>query len=209
MTKKLDEIEEYIRQNAGFEVIKGSLDKILNNFIDALDKVNENIEVNNAYNFAKEELSKVELKIPSNPIKVAIIGEMYEVLDQYANHFLEKELANYNIIVYRDLALSRMMFKDIRPEILKKLQPYVKYEAGASTVYTIDQALKYAKEHIDGIIHLKSFGCTPECDMMPVIQNIAQDYKIPVLFLSKDTQTSTTGLKTRLEAFVDMLIRKK
>jgi predicted nucleotide-binding protein (sugar kinase/HSP70/actin superfamily) len=209
MCNKLDEIEEFVRTNAGFEQEEGTLDKILNKFINKLNISNDGNDINLAYGEAKDALKKTKLNIPKNPIKVAIIGEMYEVLDQYANHFLEKELAKYNILVYRDLALSRMMFKDIRPEILKKLQPYVKYEAGASTVYTIEHALKYAKQHVDGMIHLKSFGCTPECDMMPIIQNIAQDYKIPVLYLSKDTQTSTTGLKTRLEAFVDMLIRKR
>jgi benzoyl-CoA reductase/2-hydroxyglutaryl-CoA dehydratase subunit BcrC/BadD/HgdB len=85
----------------------------------------------------------------------------------------------------------------------------MKYEGGATTVYTINDALKYAQAGYDGIIHLKSFGCTPEVDMMPILHNISQDYKIPILYLSFDSQTSETGIKTRLEAFNDMIVLKK
>lgn len=56
----------------------------------------------------------------------------------------------------------------------------------------------------------KSAGCTPEIDIMPVLQNISSDYKVPILYLSYDSQTSDTGLDTRLEAFYDMIqMRKK
>lgn len=44
---------------------------------------------------------------------------------------------------------------------------------------------------------------------MPVLQNISSDYKIPVLYLSYDSQTSDTGLDTRLEAFYDMIYMRK
>ena len=50
-------------------------------------------------------------------------------------------------------------------------------------------------------------------DAIPVLQNISRDYHIPVLYLSYDMQESDTGLDTRLdtilEAFYDMLERKK
>lgn len=62
---------------------------------------------------------------------------------------------------------------------------------------TIAATLKYAQEGFDGVIHMKSSGCTPEIDCMPV------------LYLSYDSQTSDTGLDTRLEAFYDMLAMKK
>lgn len=44
---------------------------------------------------------------------------------------------------------------------------------------------------------------------MPSLQNISNDYKIPILHFSFDSQTSETGIKTRLEAFYDMLIQRK
>jgi len=74
---------------------------------------------------------------------------------------------------------------------------------------TIAAARKYAQEGFDGIVHLKSSGCTPEVDCMPVLQRISRDTGVPVLYLSYDSQTSDTGLDTRLEAFYDMIAMKK
>ena len=38
---------------------------------------------------------------------------------------------------------------------------------------------------------------------------ISRDYRVPVLFLSYDSQTSDTGLDTRLEAFYDMIAMRR
>ena len=81
---------------------------------------------------------------------------------------------------------------------------------GPTSTVNIWAAKHYASHGFDGIIHIKSAGCTPEIDIMPILQNISADYKIPVLYLSFDSQTSDTGLETRLEAFYDMIrIRKE
>ena len=80
---------------------------------------------------------------------------------------------------------------------------------GATAMATIDAALHYAKSGFDGIIHVKSAGCTPEIDAIPALQNISADYHVPILYLSFDTQTSETGLNTRLEAFYDMISMRK
>ena len=44
---------------------------------------------------------------------------------------------------------------------------------------------------------------------MPVLANLSQDYKIPVLYLTYDSQSSDVGLMTRLEAFYDMIEMRK
>ena len=44
---------------------------------------------------------------------------------------------------------------------------------------------------------------------MPVLQSISEDFRVPILYLTYDSQTSDTGLDTRLEAFYDMLAMKK
>ena len=45
---------------------------------------------------------------------------------------------------------------------------------------------------------------------MSLINKVADKYGKPVLFFTFDTQSSTAGIKTRLEAFYDMLeMRRK
>ena len=80
---------------------------------------------------------------------------------------------------------------------------------GSSSISTIALAEHYAEKGFDGLVHVKSFGCTPEMDAVPVLHNISSDYKIPVLYLNYDTQTSDTGIETRLEAFYDMIAMRK
>lgn len=36
-----------------------------------------------------------------------------------------------------------------------------------------------------------------------MLQKVSEDYSVPVLYLTYDSQTSDTGLDTRLEAFYD------
>ena len=84
------------------------------------------------------------------------------------------------------------------------------YSMGANSTTDIWQAQTFAEMGFDGLIHIKSANCTPEVDIMPVLANLSQDYKIPVLYLTYDSQTSDVGLMTRLEAFYDMIgIRKE
>ena len=59
------------------------------------------------------------------------------------------------------------------------------------------------------------FACTtpskPSCAYLSVavLQRISRETGLPILYLSYDSQTSDTGLDTRLEAFYDMLAMKK
>ena len=81
---------------------------------------------------------------------------------------------------------------------------------GANSTADIWQAQYFAESGFDGLVQVKSACCMPETDIMPVLANLSQDYKIPVLYLTYDSQTSDIGLVTRLEAFYDMVeMRKK
>ena len=62
---------------------------------------------------------------------------------------------------------------------------------------------------IDGIITLTAFGCGPDSLMVERITRKAKRFNKPLLNLTIDEQTGEAGFITRLEAFVDMLFRKK
>ena len=80
---------------------------------------------------------------------------------------------------------------------------------GADAVDNIARAKYLGAEGYDGIIHIKSSFCTPEIGAMSIINKISDDYNIPVIFFSFDANTSEVGIKTRLEAFYDMLEMRK
>lgn len=63
--------------------------------------------------------------------------------------------------------------------------------------------------NIDGIITINAFGCGPDSIMVERISRAARKFNKPVLNLSVDEQTGEAGFVTRIEAFTDMLFRKK
>ncbi|HHX73793.1 MAG TPA: hypothetical protein GX699_02675 [Firmicutes bacterium] len=208
MVEYMDETEDYIRKNVGFACREGLFEKTHAEFLATLMTVRNRKELDQVYRDFRRRFRSIEVAKPENPLRVGIVGEFYTIMMPFSNHFLEKELANMGIVVDRWLNISNTLLHPPR-KIREKVSPYTRYPMGITCSATISRALELAQKGYDGIIHLKSFGCTPEVDAMPVLQNISKDYQIPILFFSFDTQTSETGFKTRLEAFYDMLLMKK
>ena len=68
----------------------------------------------------------------------------------------------------------------------------------------------YLKDpNIDGLLSLTAFGCGPDSLMIERITRYAKKYRKPLLNLTVDEHTGEAGFVTRLEAFTDMLFRKK
>ncbi|MCL2425661.1 MAG: hypothetical protein FWD05_04925 [Oscillospiraceae bacterium] len=209
MVEKMDELEIYIRRNIGFETEPGTFEQLYNVFLADIEHVESKKELKQLCAYHTKKIKNVKTDLPKNLLKVGIIGEYYTIMEPFSNHFLEKELAAMKIYVTRNMNISSTVFHRRVPKILKKVQHYVRYDIGATGVDTINAALNFAKRDYDGLIHVKSFGCMPEIDAMTILQNISQDYEIPILYFSFDTQTSETGVQTRLEAFQDMIYMRK
>ena len=61
----------------------------------------------------------------------------------------------------------------------------------------------------DGLIHVSPFTCMPEIMSQNIFPKMREDIDIPILSLIMDEQTGKAGYLTRLEAFVDLMRRKK
>jgi predicted nucleotide-binding protein (sugar kinase/HSP70/actin superfamily) len=63
---------------------------------------------------------------------------------------------------------------------------------------------------IDGIIHLTAFGCGPDSMVDKLMEIASKDYpEVPYMSVTIDEHTGDAGISTRLEAFLDMVKRKK
>lgn len=209
MVVYMDETEDFIRKNIGFETESGSFESTHKDFLAELRTVRDKKELNNTYQKYLKRFKEINVNKPKNPLKVGIVGEYYTIMEPFSNHYMEKELAQMGIVVDRWMNITNSLLHKPKKKAKDHIRKYAKYDMGATSMYTIDKSLEFAKKGYDGIIHVKSSGCTPEIDAMPVLQNISSDYKIPVLYFSFDTQTGDTGIQTRLEAFYDMIIMRK
>ena len=209
MARFIDETEDFIRKNIGFEKYPNSFNSMHRKMLAELKTVSSHKELNEKTLKYSKMFRMIPVDKPKNPLRVGIIGEYYTIMEPYSNHFIEKELAKMGIVVDRWMNISNSLLQSNKKETIDHISRYASYNMGATCMQTLDRALLWAKKKYDGIIHVKSFGCTPETDAIPVLQNISRDYKIPILYFSFDTQTSETGIKTRLEAFYDMILMRK
>lgn len=211
MGEYIDDIEAIYYKNCGFEAERGSCRKVFRQFLTAMETASSKSEMDEAYKTAKKGLSQVELEKPARPLRVGIIGEYFTVMDAFSNLDLEQKLADLGVEVHRWMNVTnRNLHYSGEKNLNVAIRDLCRFEMGPTSTANIWCARKYAEQGFDGIIHVKSAGCTPEIDVMPVLQNIAGDYKIPILYLTYDSQTSDTGLMTRVEAFYDMIqMRKK
>lgn len=209
MVECMDTVDSYVRRHVGFERESGTFDQVHRQWLEELRWAESAKDVKALCSVALRRMKAIPLNRPKKPLRVGVVGEYYTIMDPFSNHDLEKALAGMGIFIDRWMNVSNSLFRYKDKKMLPSIRGYASYNMGATAMGTIDSALHYAKAGYDGIIHVKSFGCTPETDAITVLQNISSDFKIPILYLSYDSQTSDTGLQTRLEAFYDMISMRK
>ena len=147
-------------------------------------------------------------------LRVGLVGEIFMLLDPFSNMNIEEKLSGMGVQLSKSVWLSdwlndRFRFRPFRRNQFqlawKKALPYMEFPAGGESIKSVGKTLQYAQKGYDGIIHLMPFTCMPELVAQTVITRISQDYSLPVLTLIYDEHTSSTGLQTRLEAFIDLL----
>lgn len=209
MIEHLDEVNDFYLANAGFEAEPGSFERARETYFADMRAATNEREIAEAQRKGLDALRALPLKRPARPLRVGIVGEYFTAADPASNLDLERKFLDMGVELHRALNMTNRNLRYNEKNLRASISKYVQYDMGPTSSMTIAAALKYAQEGFDGIVHLKSSGCTPEVDCMPVLQRISRDTGVPVLYLSYDSQTSDTGLDTRLEAFYDMIAMKK
>ena len=210
MVKYMDKIDDYIRENIGFEVDKGSFIRLKKKMLKDFYNCKGLFHLKRLYRKYKKRFRKIKIDKPKDYLKVGVIGELYTLMEDSANYNIEYELAKYKISIKRFTNVTYLLLKK-RKKVRKYLRKMknIKYKLGADALDNVYHTKYLCKKKYDGIVHIKSSFCTPEIGAMPLINDIAKKNNVPVIFFSFDTNTSKVGVETRIEAFVDMLKMKK
>ena len=207
----MDKLSKYKRENIGFEKEKNSFNKLEECFLNKLKNFNKTpFNLTKIYYNYKKRYKQLQKNKPNNPIKIAIVGELFSIMEPFSSNNIEIKLANMGIEVHRFTTLTYLLFqkKHNIKKLLKKGKKYIKYHLGADATESVVLSYELAKKNYDGIIHIKSFGCTPELNAMSILDKISNDFNIPIIYFSFDSTDSTVAVDTRIEAFYDMLIQK-
>ena len=203
----MDKIEKYIRLNMGFELIKGEFERVEKEYLDSF-KNNGIIKNIIMYFRYRKKFRNIDINKPNKPRRVRIVGELFSLIDSNTSFDIERKLIKMGVEIYRDTDLTYLLItkRFILNRMIKKGKKYLKYHLGADGTASIVRSIN--SNYMDGILHLKSFGCTPEISAMSILPKIANEYKIPILYFSFDSEDNEVGVDTRLEAFYDMIKRR-
>ena len=205
MIKYIDYVEDYIRENGGF-ANTCELNKIHDNLLLEFSSVKNFCELNKVYKRNLKLLKSVKVNKNKKRIKIGIIGELYTLMESFANYNIEDILIKNNVEIKRFTNVTYLLFEKRKKvkKYLKELKD-AKYRMGADALDNIYHTHYLIDNNYDGIIHIKSSFCTPEIGSMGIINKICEENNMPVLFLSMDLNTSKVGFETRIEAFLDMI----
>ncbi|MGQ9823950.1 MAG: CoA protein activase [Desulfotomaculales bacterium] len=216
--RAVDELEKKAHWLRPRESVPGSTDRA---FAAALEKVasaRSLADLEKARAAAKVILDAVPVE-SRDVLRVGIVGEIFTLLEPFANLDLERRLGALGVEVDRSIYLSEwindhMLFglaKGLRSrrEACRAAYPYLKHFVGGHGQETVGRTVLYARAGYDGVIQILPFTCMPEIVARSILPVVSADFGIPVLSLTFDEQTGEAGLLTRLEAFVDLLKKRR
>jgi len=208
----LDKIEKVVHKVRAVELEKGTASRIYREAINAIDEATKSKEVKGLTKKYIDNLNRVPKDTTTKPLKVGIVGEIYVVIEPFANMDIEVELGKLGVEVERTMTLSRWvkyslflnyLGVDEWREVHKLARPYVDHDIGGDGWESVGEKVLYARNGFDGIIHLAPFTCMPEIVAQNIMSSARED--IPVLTVICDEQQSKQGMLTRLEAFTDLI----
>ena len=209
----MDNLDKFIRKNLKYEIHKGSILKIKDRFLSFLPNNFSIIKIIRHYLRNKRDIKLCLDKSidTSNTLKIGLLGELFSLIEHSSSYKIEEYLMSKNIEVrrYTDMTYLIVKKKFNERKILNGSKKFSKFKLGADSSDNICHAIELAKDGFDGIIHMKPFSCSPEINTVPILQKVSEEYDIPVLFLTFDSQYANEAIKTRIEAFIDMLIMRK
>jgi len=141
--------------------------------------------------------------LSSTQATIAVIGHPYLLYDEHVNHRLihRLEQAHNRVLTPEMLSAEELQSATVRL-VGRAYWTYEEEVVGAGD--------HYLQSGADGVIGIMTFGCGPDSVMMDMVRRQASRLKTtPFMSLTLEEHTAEAGIVTRLEAFLDMIHRRK
>ena len=220
MVFALDDLETLLAYYRAREINVGEAERHYNKCIEMYKKVNSIRELNKLKKVVKKEMAQTKIDKKREVLNVDITGEIYLVGDPFSNQYIERELGRMGVQTRRSLTVGSFLKDAIIPKMFrgkethlqraeKMAKPYLNRDIGGDSLECVSDVAYADMKHKDGIIHISPFTCMPEIMSQNIFPAMREDHNIPILTLVMDEQSGRAGYITRLEAFVDLMRRKK
>ncbi len=216
----MDDLDARLSYLRAREVHSGEAEKYFNKAVKYIMEANSNRALDRAKKLAFDELNKTEIDANREVLHVDLTGEIYIVCDDFSNQNIVRELGKMGVEVRRSLTVSSFLKDAIIPKMFRKgethlqranrmAKPYLLRDIGGDSLECVSDVVYADQRGIDGIIHVSPFTCMPEIMSQNIFPAMRENCDIPILPLIMDEQTGKAGYLTRLEAFVDLMRRRK
>lgn len=139
----------------------------------------------------------------NNELKFMLLGHPYNLYDEYTNMSLIKKLRNKGITIITPEMIEKDKVNYYSSLISKRIFWSFGKRIIGSSFYAMHE------EKIHGIIYVSAFGCGIDSILIDIVQREAREAGIPFTLLTIDEHTGEAGINTRIEAFVDMIKRRR
>lgn len=212
----IDQIEYLMYRMMPYEIEKGDTAQAFKKALGMLDEAQTLDEIEDALWEGRKIIARVPQDRTRKPLKIGIIGEIYVVLEPAVNFYIQKTLGEMGVYTDRSIWLTSYTQKNVVKEgrigerdIHEMAHPYLNEMIGGHGINSIGETVIYAQDGYDGVIQLAPFSCIPEIMAKGIIPRVSREEGIPVMTIFIDEQTAAAGVLTRLEAFVDLLKRRR
>lgn len=136
-------------------------------------------------------------------INIGILAYVYNIYDEYVSMNIIKKLKELGVGVTTFEMIDERILNNSIGFMRKKLfWTFSNRLLGAGYYFFNDK-------NIDGVVHVTAFGCGPDSFIGKVLDIDSTNYNKPFMTIRIDEHTGENHLQTRIEAFVDMIKRKK
>ncbi|WP_258359066.1 acyl-CoA dehydratase activase-related protein [Moorella sulfitireducens] len=213
----IDLLEQELQRLRPREVKPGQADAVFQRALRDLDAAGSRGDIKRIVKRVKGEMAKIPRYTDRQVVRLGIVGEIYTVLEPLVNLHIERRLGALGVEVVRGLFISRWindnLFKGLLPlpghNPEKTAPPYLNHFVGGHGWESVGDTVTFAREGCDGVIQLAPLTCMPEIVAHSVMASVQEAKGIPIMTIYLDEQTGESGLQTRLEAFIDMLLWQK
>jgi len=212
-------LEQLAMKVRPMEIEKGETQGRLKKALSWVDEAKTARALEEAIRKGKTLLQKMERDPTRIPFRVAIVGELYTVMDPHINRGVEQKLGELGVEVSRTSWFSTHILRSLRKNkadrtserirFFEASKAYLGYDVGAECNISIGEAILRSEEGYDGVVHLMPFACMPETTASGILTQVGKDRNIPILTLVLDEQEIEGRIQTLLEAFVEMLEWKR
>jgi predicted nucleotide-binding protein (sugar kinase/HSP70/actin superfamily) len=214
LISQYERLEANVRIKSAYERNRGEARAILR---ECRKEISSACSLNNSLKIVKEynkELSLIEADQSSRPLRIILTGEIYTLIDGFANHHIEDILMSQRVSFRKTITIGWWIrrtilnpFGGVMSE--RRKNQYMPHGIGGYAKDTLNDAIVGKKEGYDGIIQVFPSGCMPEIVAKSVFDNFSTEEKLPVLSIIYDEMSGDAGYFTRIEAFFDMLRRRR